>query len=149
MKDLLDTSVWVRAALQGHTLPPEVRELVADPRRTLGLSAISLWEVAEKYQKGKLPLPMDLHAWFERALPPQIRVLPLNAPIIVESTSLPDFPVNDPADELIVATARLYCLNLWTSDTKLRGYRHAAIRYFTPQVEETGSPPGATPKSDR
>lgn len=54
--------------------------------------------------------------------------------IIVEATRLPDFPVNDPADELIVATARLHQLMLWTSDTKLRGYPHATLRYFTPLV---------------
>ena len=50
--------------------------------------------------------------------------------------SLPDFPVNDPADELIVATARVHGLTLLTTDTKLKGYGHARIRYFTPNVEK-------------
>ena len=43
-----------------------------------------------------------------------------------------DFPVRDPADELIVATARVHKLTLLTTDTKLKDYRHARIRYFTP-----------------
>ena len=139
MKDLLDTSVWVRAALQGDTLPPEVRELAADPSKTLGLSVISLWEVAKKHQRGKLPLPMDLGAWLDHALTPQLRVLPLSPDIIVEATRLPEFPVNDPADELIVATARVHRLTLWTTDTKLRGYRYATVRHFTPILEARAS----------
>lgn len=134
MKHLLDTSVWVRAALQGETLPPEVKDLVANPNLALGLSVISLWEVAKKHQKRRLPLPMELRAWLEHALPPQIRVLPLSPEIIVEATRLPDFPINDPADELIVATARVHRLTLWTSDPKLRGYRHATVRHFTPRL---------------
>ena len=47
------------------------------------------------------------------------------------------FPVKDPADELIVATARLHGLTLLTSDTKLKGYRHARFRYFTPFIQAT------------
>ena len=49
-------------------------------------------------------------------MPPHVQVLPLTADIIVESTRLPEFPVNDPADQLIVATAR--------------------IHYFTPVLEK-------------
>lgn len=139
MKDLLDTSVWVRAALQGDTLPSGVRELAADPTKTLGLSVISLWEVAKKYQRGKLPLPMDLGAWLDQTMARQLRVLPLSPEIIVEATRLPEFPVNDPADELIVATARVHRLTLWTTDTKLRDYRHATVRYFTPLIEPRAS----------
>jgi PIN domain nuclease of toxin-antitoxin system len=78
---------------------------------------------------------MDLPHWFKAAVPHYVNVLPLTADIIVESTRLPDFPVNDPADQLIVATARVHKLTLLTSDTKLKGYRHARIHYFTPIKE--------------
>jgi PIN domain nuclease of toxin-antitoxin system len=44
--------------------------------------------------------------------------------------------VNDPGDELIVATARIHKLTLLTTDTKLKGYRHARIHYFTPVLEK-------------
>ena len=54
----------------------------------------------------------------------------------VESTRLPEFPVNDPANQLIVATARVHKLTLLTTDTKLKGYRHARIHYFTPLLEK-------------
>jgi PIN domain nuclease of toxin-antitoxin system len=49
------------------------------------------------------------------------------------------FPSRDPADELIVATARVHRLTLLTTDTQLRRYRHAQIRFFTPLLEKRGT----------
>jgi PIN domain nuclease of toxin-antitoxin system len=108
MDYLLDTSVWLRGALFKETLPSEAQHILEDASLSLGLSIYSLWEAAKKHQKGKLPLPVELA----------------------------DFPVNDPGDELIVATARIHRLTLLTTDTKLKSYRHARIRYFTPVVEK-------------
>ena len=133
---LLDTSAWMRSALNPDTLPAAIRAFIADPDELLGLSIFSLWEAAKKHQQGKLSLPMDLSHWLKVAVPPQVQVLPLTADIIVESTRLPEFPVNDPADQLIVATARIHKLTLLTTDTKLKGYRHARIHYFTPVLEK-------------
>ncbi len=133
---LLDSSAWMRSALNPDTLPAAIRTFIADPDETLGLSIFSLWEVAKKHQQGKLSLPMDLSHWLKAAVPPHVQVLPLTADIIVESTRLPEFPVNDPADQLIVATARIHKLTLLTTDTKLKGYRHARIHYFTPVPEK-------------
>ena len=136
MDYLLDTNIWLRGALYIQTLPREVREILENPGLSLGLSIYSLWEAAKKHQKGKLPLPMDLSAWIKESLPQNVLLLPLTPEIIVESTRLPDFPVNDPGDELIVATARIHKLTLLTTDTKLKGYRHARIHYFTPILEK-------------
>jgi PIN domain nuclease of toxin-antitoxin system len=132
MDYLLDTSVWLRGALFGQTLPEDTRRILANSKAHLAISIYSLWEAAKKHQKGKLPLPMDLAEWFKIAIPPNVRVLPLTPEIIVESTRLPDFPVNDPGDELIVATARVHNISLLTTDTQLRGYRHARIQYIKP-----------------
>jgi PIN domain nuclease of toxin-antitoxin system len=129
---LLDTSAWLRSALNPDTLPRFVKTLVGDPDEMLGVSIFTFWEVAKKNQKGKLPLPMDLPEWFKAAVPQNVRVLPLTPEIIVEAARLPDFPTNDPADELIVATARVLKLTLVTSDTKIKNYRHARIQYFKP-----------------
>ena len=132
MDFLLDTSIWLRGAIFASTLPAEASRILGDPKLALGMSVYSLWEAAKKHQKGKLPLPMDLAEWFKAAVPQNIRLLQLTPEIIVESTRLPDFPVNDPGDELIVATARVHKLTLLTTDTELKGYRHARIRYFKP-----------------
>ena len=132
MKYLLDSSVWLMSALREQVLPDEIQEIIGDTDKTLGLSIFSLWEAAKKHQQGKLPLPMDLPAWLKAAVPAYVHVLPLTPDIIVESTRLPEFPVNDPADQLIVATARVHKLTLLTTDTKLKNYRHARIHYFKP-----------------
>ncbi len=133
---LLDSSVWMMSSLRQEVLPADIQKVLDDADEKLGLSIFSLWEAAKKHQQGKLPLPMDLTAWLTAAVPPHVHVLPLTAEIIVESTRLPEFPVNDPADQLIVATARIHKLTLLTTDTKLKGYRHARIHYFTPVLEK-------------
>ena len=80
MDYLLDTNIWLRGALYIQTLPREVREILENPRLSLGLSIYSLWEAAKKHQKGKLPLPMDLSAWIKgRRAATMFILLPLTA----------------------------------------------------------------------
>lgn len=136
MKYLLDTSAWLRSALWPESLPAAISTLIDDPDEVFSLSIFSFWEVAKKHQQGKLLLPMELSHWLKAGVPDHVHLLPLTPEIIVESTRLPDFPVNDPADQLIVTTARVHKLTLLTSDTKLKGYRHARIHYFTPITEK-------------
>ena len=132
MRHLLDTGVWLRAVNQPHTIPAGALRLLQTPREMFGLAAISLWEVGKKVQAGKLPLPKDLPGWFADALAPNIELLALTGDVVTDAMRLPEFPNRDPADELIVATARVHKLTLLTTDTKLKDYRHARIHYFTP-----------------
>jgi PIN domain nuclease of toxin-antitoxin system len=132
---LLDTGVWLRAVNRAHTVPVRMMRVLEAPRETFGLAAISLWEVAKKVQVGKLSLPKDLAAWFDDALAPNVEVLPLERHVVAESMRLPEFPTRDPADELIVASARIHNLILITTDTKLKGYRHARVQYFKPLLD--------------
>lgn len=133
MTHLLDTGVWVRAVNQPETIPRAVLSVLQAPGEQFALAAISLWEVGKKAQRGKLPLPKDLPLWFADAVAANLEILPLSDRIVVEAMRLPEFPNRDPADELIVATARVHRLTLLTTDTKLKGYRHARIRYFKPK----------------
>lgn len=132
MRYLLDTSVWLRGALREQTIPGEIRSILNPQSELLGLSVFSLWEAAQKHQQGKLRLPMELSTWLKQALPQQISVLPLTSEIIVESVRLPEFPNRDPADELIVATARIQQLTLLTTDRLLKDYPHIRVKYFKP-----------------
>jgi len=129
--NLLDTNVWLWGYLDSGVLPDDIRALLDRRGAQFGLSAISLWEVGKKHQIGKLDLEQELGTWLRGAVSAHIHVLPLTPEIIADAMSLPDFPNCDPADELIVATARIHRLTLLTSDTKLKGYRHARIQYFT------------------
>lgn len=136
MTFLLDTNVWLFAANAPDVLPQEIRTLLDRDEAQFGLSAISLWEVGKKHQIGKLELNQELGSWLKGALAAHIQVLLLTSEIVADAMSLPDFPNRDPADELIVATARVHKLTLLTADTKLKGYRHARIRYFTPILSQ-------------
>ena len=138
MNSLLDTSVWLRGATEPDTLPEELRQLLNARDTQFGLSAISLWEAGKKHQAGKLELTRELGAWLKEAVSAHIHLLPLTPEIIADAMSLPEFPIRDPADELIVATARVHRLALLTTDTKLKGYRHARIHYFKPVLEQGG-----------
>lgn len=132
MKFLLDTCVWLRANVEHETLPRPISELLAEEGQTFGLSAISIWEVGKKCQRGKLNISGDLLDWFRKAAAPPIEILPFTPEIAADAMHLKSFPNRDPVDELIVATARVHNLVLLTTDTALKKYHHAKIRYFTP-----------------
>ena len=136
MTYLLDTNVWIFGYLEPEVLPDDVQELMGRRDVQLGLSAISLWEVGKKHQIGKLELRQELSLWLKGAIASHIQVLPLTPEVIADAMGLPDFPVRDPADELIVATARVHKLTLLTTDTQLKGYRHARVHYFKPIGEK-------------
>ena len=76
-----------------------------------------------KYKR--LELPVGLREWFREALNyPGIQLLDLSPEIAVESTRLPGDFHRDPADQIIVATARLSTCPLITSDRKILDYPH-------------------------
>lgn len=92
----------------------------------LGVSIISCWEVAKLVENNRLTLPTPVEAWLEKALQyPGIRLLPLTPRIVVESTELPGDFHRDPADQLIVATARVHGISLATADRKILDYEGA------------------------
>jgi len=75
---------------------------------TLAVSAISVWELAMLVKRGRLRLTTAVSSWIEASLrPPGVRIVPVGAALALDSIQLPDFDHHkDPADRLIVATAR-------------------------------------------
>ena len=89
------------------------------------MSAISCWEVAKLVEYKRLVLPCPVDAWMDQALLyPGIRFLDLTPQIAIESSQLPVGFHNDPADQIIVATARVHNCRLLTVDAKILDYRH-------------------------
>ncbi len=126
MKYLLDTHVLVWALDQPEQLSAKCRKLLLDEASLpLGVAAISLWEIATKAAGGKLVLDKPVADWIEAAIrPPFVTVLPLDERVAVESSRLPEPFHRDPADRMIVATARLHGLTLLTRDHAIRDYPH-------------------------
>lgn len=89
------------------------------------ISSISAWEIAMLVEKGRIALSMDVLSWL--AVVEQIeavRFVPLDSEISVKSTALPGEFHKDPADRMIVATARKFAASLVTADEKIRAYPH-------------------------
>lgn len=91
----------------------------------LGVSMISCWEVAKLVEIGRLQLTLPTTTWLDQALTyPGIELLDLTLSVVVESTQLPGPFHRDPADQMIVATARIHGLKLPTVDEKTLQYPH-------------------------
>lgn len=82
-------------------------------------------EVAKLVEYDRLTLPCPVAEWLDQALGyPGISLLELTPRIVVESTQLPKDFHKDPADQLIVATARILDCPLLTADVKILNYPH-------------------------
>lgn len=133
---LLDTHIWVWWVSDNEQLSDEHREIIELYLDTgLGVSIISCWEVAKLVEYKRLKLVQPVGQWLREALAyPGVQLLDLTPTIVVESTQLPGDFHNDPADQLIVATARIYDIPLLTVDSKIVAYP----RVRTPQATKSG-----------
>ncbi len=123
---LLDSNAWIRLILAPEQLSERARALLTRPDITpLALSAISVFELTLKVRKGKIDLRLPSDQWLDLALNPNlITVIPIDAEIARAANSLPEPFHQDPADRLIVATARLRNLTLIAGDEKILQYAH-------------------------
>lgn len=121
---LLDTCAWLDAFIAPQKLKPEIRSLI-NQQSVFSIADISLLEVARKSETGDLILDTTIERWFQIALPTRrSRVLPISTQIAIEASRLPEPFHKDPADRLIVATARIHDLTILTSDHKILDYPH-------------------------
>ncbi|SAK73215.1 twitching motility protein PilT [Caballeronia catudaia] len=89
------------------------------------VSAISAWEIALLVRRGKIRLSMDVSDWVEKVGQiDAVRFLPVDNSIAIRSIDLPGHFHNDPADRVIVATARALSAPLVTKDKLIRKYEH-------------------------
>lgn len=123
---ILDTHAWVWWVHDEARLSPNQQDAIASNETdVIGVSATPCWEIAKLAQKGRLELPLELTDWMKTALAyPGVRLIDLSPEIAIASTRLPDGFRSDPADQIIVATARAYDCSLVTSDHKIADYPH-------------------------
>lgn len=121
---ILDSHIWVWWVHGDERLTNSQAEIIqANETDVIGVSAISAWEIAKLVEYHRLELPCPLHEWFDQAMSyPGIRLIELTPEVAIESTQLPGEFHRDPADQIIVATARLYDCPLITSDSKILKY---------------------------
>lgn len=134
MSVLLDTHVWVWWLTRGSRLSRVERDMLDAEagRGKVFLSAISLWEAQMLHAKGRLELPLAFSDWLERAAAPRmLSLVPLDVGVVLALGKLPPSFHGDPADRLIVATARAHALPLATHDANIR--RSRAVKLWKPR----------------
>ena len=87
------------------------------------ISAISIWEIAMLEKKKRISFFQPISQWVEEVLSlPYIRIVELRPQIAIESCNLPGEFHGDPADRIIIATARILNVPLVTMDRKIIAY---------------------------
>lgn len=126
MRYLLDTHTWIWWNSRAEALSVKARKIIQDERYDeLLLSAISIWEFSKLVEKRRVTLVGDGGTWIRDALEiPGLRVVELTPEISWQSTQLPQPFHDDPADQLIVATARIENATVLTADSLIRRYPH-------------------------
>ena len=122
MNLLLDTHVLIWWLNDPSRLSPAQRKVVdsAAPESPLLVSDISLWEVATLRSLGRIRLSLPLREWLEKAAaPPLVRRQGISPAIAAELAALPDSFHRDPADRILVATARVLGATLLTKDRRI------------------------------
>jgi PIN domain nuclease of toxin-antitoxin system len=130
LKVLLDTHVWVWWLLPKSPLPERERKALDRVASDQGicLPAISQWESQMLHSKGRIQLPLPFPTWLRRATAPDmLTVLQLDAEAVIAVDDLPNTFHGDPADRMVVATARAHDLPLATHDEAIRKSRLVKI----------------------
>ncbi len=118
---LLDTHIWIWWVTNSPFLKKEFRLRIE--KEDTAINVISFWEVAKAVEKDKLQFNISVEQWLKEAIDVYgTTLIPLDIPIIVESTRLPGKFHKDPADQLIVASARVHDIQLLTADEKILKY---------------------------
>jgi PIN domain nuclease of toxin-antitoxin system len=122
---LLDTCalIWI---VKDDAITPEAVELLNaanDAGVPTYVSPISAWELGLLVARERLRLLITPQRWFRRVLEtPGVRLAPMPADLLIESSFLPGTPPRDPADRIIAATARDHGCTLLTRDRALLDY---------------------------
>ena len=108
----------------GESIDAQARDAIASGK--LYISPITAWEIANLTRKNRIALTMPVAAWLRQAITAIDADLPqLSVEILVESCALPGKPPDDPADRIVIATARQHGLTIVTRDAAILRYADA------------------------
>jgi PIN domain nuclease of toxin-antitoxin system len=126
---LLDTCAVIFIA-ENQTITPSARQQVRAASLAGGVlvSPISAWEIGLLAAKGQLTFLLHPNAWFRSFMSnPGVRLTPLTPEIAIESSYLPQLLHSDPADRMLIATARALQIPIMTRDRRILGYAQAGL----------------------
>lgn len=124
---LLDTSALIWWVTDAPQLSRKARVVLTDPTQSVLVSAVSFWEIGSNARSGRLVLPssfsdfVDLVSSIDR-----VTILSADLAEWLEAADLV-WDHRDPADRLIVATARLRSIPLISSDRVIQRFYRSTI----------------------
>jgi PIN domain nuclease of toxin-antitoxin system len=120
---VLETHRWVWWVDKNARLTQKHQDWIQQYQsQGLGVSIIYCWEVAKLVELGRLTLSLAIDEWLAAALAdPGVQQLELTIPIIIQSTKLTGFH-RHPADQIILATAKIHECLVLTADAKILAY---------------------------
>jgi PIN domain nuclease of toxin-antitoxin system len=122
---LLDTCaiIWIATDQSIGSMAKSAMTNEFQAREKLRVSPISAWELGLLSAKGRLPSTRALIALFKDVVATQgVKVEPLSPEVLVESSFLPGDIHSDPADRILIATARELDLTIVTRDRAILDY---------------------------
>ncbi|WP_342238793.1 type II toxin-antitoxin system VapC family toxin [Inquilinus sp. OTU3971] len=115
---LLDTHAFLWWLANDPALGRLAREVIAEPRNRIFVSAATAWEIEIKRQLGKLTAPADIEAVVEEK---GFSKLPISFFHGQQAGALPPHH-RDPFDRMLIAQAQAEGLELMTADPIFRAY---------------------------
>ena len=113
---LLDTHIWLWSLLEPGKLSRRVSQAIESQTNELWLSPVSTWEFFALARRKRIVLNGDPEEWLRRAVAAApLREATFTNQVAIESGKL-ELQHKDPADQFIVATARVFDLTLVTAD---------------------------------
>jgi PIN domain nuclease of toxin-antitoxin system len=121
---VLDTHIWIWWLHEPNKLSHlQIDAIKKHEEDIIGISSITCWEIAKLVEYKRIALPLPIADWFDAAfIYPGLQLINLTPEIAIESTRLPGDFHRDPADQIIVATARIHECPVITSDWKILKY---------------------------
>lgn len=122
---LLDTCalIWIMNNVDLDPTAVQYIDEAYDRGEALYASPITAWEIGLQAAKGRFKSKFAPRRWLEELLrTPNVRLAELTPQILLESSFLPGSPPRDPADRIIIATARELGLAVVTRDRALLDY---------------------------
>ena len=127
MRYLLDTSALLWYVADHQRLSSVATQILNDPATDIHLSLASIWEVAIKFNKGKLILPLPFDDFVDVTIRRySLRILSIQVPHLRRVARMP-LHHRDPFDRLLVAQSIVENIPIITSDAAFDRYSIARV----------------------
>jgi PIN domain nuclease of toxin-antitoxin system len=117
---LLDTHILIWLLIAPDNLSPREKKIIVEARKSgpLGLSAISLWEIAWLIDNKRIEIAVSADSFLKKCAS-YVQVLPITPEIAIRSVKFPKNYPKDPQDRIIGATAIVEATRLLTHDKRI------------------------------